>query len=100
VSAPAQLRLPSSRDMVTHMKTTLEISDPLLERAKRLAADESTTLRELVEAGLRLVMKEKAARAKPFELRDARVDGRGLSPEFETADWGEIRKASYEGRGG
>jgi hypothetical protein len=86
--------------MVTHMKTTLELSDPLLERAKRLAAAESTTLRELVEAGLRLVLNERAARAKPFVLRDARVDGSGLNPEFEAADWGEIRKASYEGRGG
>jgi len=85
--------------MVTHMKTTLELSDPLLERAKRLAAQESTTLRELVEAGLRLVLKQRAARGEPFVLRDARVDGRGPSPEFQTSDWGEIRNASYEGRG-
>lgn len=86
--------------MVTHMKTTIEISDPLLERAKRLAARDSTTLRELVEAGLRHVVAERAARAEPFQLRDARVEGQGLSPEFAGATWDEIRRASYEGRGG
>jgi hypothetical protein len=81
------------------MKTTLELSAPLLERAKRLAAKESTTLRELVEAGLRLVLKERAERAEPFVMRDARVDGQGLSPEFQAAAWSDIRNASYEGRG-
>lgn len=86
--------------MVTHMKTTIELSDPLLERAKRLAARDSTTLRELVEAGLRHVLKERAQRAEPFVLRDARVEGRGLSPEFSGASWNDIRNASYEGRGG
>src|SRR5687768_4677928 len=87
-----------SSDMGNHMKTTLEISGPLLERAKRLAARESTTLRELVEAGLRHVLRERAA-AKPFDLRDARVGGRGLRPEFRGVGWERIRDAAYEGRG-
>lgn len=81
------------------MKTTIDLPDPLLERAKRLAARDSTTLRELVEAGLRHVLKERAARATPHALRDARVAGRGLSEEFAAAAWDDIRKASYEGRG-
>lgn len=83
--------------MGTHMKTTIEISDALLERAKRLAARESTTLRELVERGLRQVLREGAGRE--FELRDARVGGRGLRPEYEAAGWDHIRDAAYEGRG-
>ncbi len=81
------------------MKTTLEPSDPLIERDKRLAAKASTTLCELVDAGLRLVLKERAARTEPFVLRDARVNGRGLSPEFQAAAWGDMRNAGYEGRG-
>jgi hypothetical protein len=81
------------------MKTTIELPAPLLERAKRLAARDSTTLRELVEAGLRHVLKERAARAAPFVLRDARVDGRGLTEEFAGATGEDIRNASYEGRG-
>ena len=36
---------------------------------------------------------------EPFVLRDARVDERGLSPEFSDASWDDIRNASYEGRG-
>ena len=81
------------------MKTTIDLPDPLLERAKRLAARDSTTLRELVEAGLRHVLKERAARAIPHAVRDARVDGRGLSEEFAAAAWDDIREASYKGRG-
>ena len=50
-----------------------------------------------VNAWAQRVFAEALARA-PEAL--AYVEGRGLSPEFETADWGEIRKASYEGRGG
>lgn len=85
--------------MGTHMKTTIELPDPLLERAKRLAARDSISLRELVEAGLRHVLKERAGRPAPFVLRDARVEGRGLSPEFAGGGWDAIRDASYEGRG-
>lgn len=84
--------------MVTHMKTTIEISDPLIERAKRLAAKEDTTLRELVEAGLRKVLDGKRTH-KPFQLRDARVFGQGLQPDFQSASWDQTRDAVYAGRG-
>ena len=36
----------------------------------------------------------------PFQLQDASVGGRGLQPEFQSADWQRIREAAYEGRGG
>jgi hypothetical protein len=38
--------------MAIFMKTTVEIEDRLLRRAKRLAAERGCTLRELIEAGL------------------------------------------------
>ncbi len=82
------------------MKTTVEISDPLLEEAKRVAARESTTLRALVEAGLRAVLKQRRSRRRGPELRDARVGGKGLQREFLGAGWDRIRDAAYEGRGG
>lgn len=94
----AELRVPLLNDMGTHMKTTVEISDALLERAKRLATRESTTLRELIEAGLRTVLRERREQAD-FTLADRRVDGRGLQPEFQDASWERIREAAYEGRG-
>ena len=80
------------------MKTTIEISDDLARKAKAHAAKEGTTLRALVERGLREVLR---AERKPhrFELRDARVGGHGLQAEFQDADGQRMREASYEGRG-
>jgi len=77
------------------MKTTLEIADPLLEQAKALAEREHTTLRALVEEGLRVVLAGKT-RTKPFTLRDMSVKGRGLSPEFASGDWRRIREAAHD----
>lgn len=79
------------------MKTTIDLPDPLLQRAKRLAAKESTTLRALVEAGLRHVLKEGAQRGQPFVLRDARVEGEGLNPEFTGASWSTLRSGDRSG---
>jgi hypothetical protein len=81
------------------MKTTLEISDPLLREARKLAARERTTLRALVEQGLRRVLAEKK-RKPPFRLRKASFNGRGLRPELADAGWDRLRDLSYEGRGG
>jgi Arc/MetJ family transcription regulator len=83
--------------MGTHiMKTTIEISDALLERAKALAAREGTTVRALVEDGLRQVLRSRRG-GPEFRLRDASVGGHGLSPEFRDATWDKIRDAVYEG---
>lgn len=82
------------------MKTTIEISNPLLREARRLAARDGTTLRALVERGLRQVVSESKTKP-PFKLRDASFKGgKGLQPEFAEAGWDEIRRAIYEGRGG
>lgn len=81
------------------MKTTLDIADPLLREARRLAAREGTTLRELVEQGLRQVVAEKK-RKLPFHLRKASFAGRGLRAELTDAGWERLRDLAYEGRGG
>lgn len=94
----AELRIPTIGSMGTHMKTTIEISEALLQKAKRLAMRESTTLRELVETGLRRVLEERL-RKPSFALRDARVSGNGFQKAFQDASWDEIRDAAYEGRG-
>ena len=83
--------------MGTHMKTTIEISDAIFERAKALAAREGTTVRALVEDGLRQILKSRKQTA-PFRLRDAAFGGSGLQPEFRDADWNRIRAALYEDR--
>lgn len=79
------------------MKTTIEIPDALLEEAKRVAARDKTTLRALVEAGLRAVLTKRRRRDR-FRLRDASFRGTGLSEEFNGTDWERIREAAY-GRG-
>ncbi len=84
--------------MVTRIKTTIDIADPLLTSAKQLAAKQGTTLRSLVESGLRRVLDE-SGRTEPFRLRDASFDGRGFGPEFRDGDWNQIRDAAYEARG-
>jgi hypothetical protein len=80
------------------MKTTFEIADSLLSQAKAMAKREHTTVRALVEAGLRAVLKEQRARAR-FVLRDASFSGKGLQPEFQGQRWDEVRDAIYEGHG-
>ena len=81
------------------MKTTIEISDPLLREARKLAEREGVTLRALVERGLRRVVVETKPGA-PFKLRRASFKGRGLQAEARGASWDRLRDLAYEGRGG
>ena len=81
--------------MVPHMKTTIEIADPLLEQVRTLAAAEGTTLRELVETGLRLVLRERPRRVG-FRFRDSRFGGRGLQHDFRDGQWSALRETIYD----
>jgi len=81
------------------MKTTIEISDSLLEEAKRLAAKEGTMVRAYVEQGLRRIVAERKTRGQ-FKLRNATFKGTGLQPGVQDATWEKIRQAIYQGRGG
>jgi hypothetical protein len=81
------------------VKTTLDISDPLLREARKIATRDRTTLRALVEQGLRKIIAERKA-GRPFKLRIVTFKGEGLAPELRGADWEKIRDLAYEGRGG
>ncbi len=81
------------------MKTTVEIPDSLLEAARKLASREGTTVRALVEEGLRRIVAERK-RARVFRLRKATFKGDGLQPHVAGAPWERIRDMAYEGRGG
>lgn len=81
-------------DMGRHMKTTIEIADVLLDEARRVAGREKTTLRSLVEQGLRRVLQERRAHAT-FRLKKASFKGRGLQPDVADAGWERIRNLAY-----
>ena len=79
------------------MKTTLDISDALLLRAKQSARKQGKTLRSLVEEGLRRVL---ASGAQPnrYRLPDL-SEGRRDSPDpLEQYSWQDLRELIYEDR--
>ncbi|HXH06444.1 MAG TPA: type II toxin-antitoxin system VapB family antitoxin [Vicinamibacterales bacterium] len=80
------------------MKTTIEISDALLREAKQVAAREGTTVRALVEEGLRHVLRGRQRR-EGFRLRKESFKGEGLHPEVAGGSWERIRELIYQGRG-
>lgn len=81
--------------MATHMKTTIEIADPILDQARTIAARDGTTVRALVETGLRHVVAERQGHYAVFKLRDASFDGDGIAPELSDASWETIRDLAY-----
>ena len=81
--------------MASHMKTTIEISDALLDQAKAVAAEEGTTVRALVESGLRWRVEEHRARYGTFKLGDASFGGEGIAPALRGASWERIRDLAY-----
>jgi hypothetical protein len=81
------------------VKTTIEIAESVLEQAQRVARQEKTTLRALVDQGLRIVLKEKQSRPAKWKWKPLVVRGHGLAPEFRDAGWGGVRDEIYRGRG-
>jgi hypothetical protein len=82
------------------MKTTIEINDALLRRAKVYAAERNLTLKALVEQALRQYLDHGVAPPGTFKLRKHTFRGRGLQPGIDENDWATIRAMAYEGRGG
>lgn len=85
--------------MVKCMKTTVEIADALLAETKQLAAAEETTVRAIIEEGLRHVVSSRSTRTA-FTLPDKSFNGNGLQPDVAAGSWSDLRELIYEGRGG
>ncbi len=81
------------------MKTTVDIPDMLLKEARKVALREGTTVRALIQQGLRRVLAERK-QSKAFRLRKATFKGKGLHPRAAGASWDQLRSLIYEGRGG
>lgn len=75
------------------MKTTIDIADGLLEEARARAKAEGTTVRALVERGLREVLDE-VPPAKPWRFEP--VTGKlRPRPGVDLRNWDQIREVIY-----
>ena len=76
------------------MKTTLDIHDDLLTRAKRHAQETRRPLRAVVEEGLRLVL-SKDTRPEHYTLPDFSYGGPEIHDPLASYTWPELRDIIY-----
>ena len=79
------------------MKTTIEIHDEILVRAKDHARKTGRPLRAVVEDGLRRVLDSPPPRS-PYALPDLRVGDPNSPDPLEGYAWPDVRELIYEGR--
>lgn len=81
------------------MRTSVDISDPLLKRVRRLMKKRKATLRALIEEGLERVLEDDAPR-RGSVLRDASFDGAlGFAPGAGPDDVGRAIRDMNEPEG-
>ena len=76
------------------MKTTLDIHDELLSRAKRHARETGRPLRAVVEEGLRNVLSSSPPHHR-YTLPDLRVGDPRAPDPLEQYSWPELRELIY-----
>ena len=76
------------------MKTTLEIQDELLLRAKRRAKKTGRTLRSVVEEGLRAALADEPVK-NTYRLPDMRVGDPDAEYPLDKYSWEELRDIIY-----
>lgn len=76
------------------MKTTIEIQDELLARAKKYAKRTGHPLRAVVEDGLRRVLRD-SSRSAPFKLPDRSVGDPDATDPLEALSWQDLREEIY-----
>ncbi len=79
------------------MKTTIDIHDELLNRAKRYARLTGQPLRAVVEEGLRLAL-EAGAKRSPYNLPDRSAGTPGGTFPLDSYAWDELRDIIYNDR--
>ena len=76
------------------MKTTIDIQDELLARAKQYARKSGCTLRAVVEEGLREVLDGPKPRTQ-YRLPDFSTGNPSSSDPLESCSWRDLRKIIY-----
>jgi hypothetical protein len=69
------------------MKTTVDLSDALLIAARKRAAEEGTTLRAIVERGLRRELNRPARKIRWVTVEGGLPEGADVSDRARTHDW-------------
>ena len=77
------------------MKTTIEIHDELLIRAKRHARDTGRPLRAVMEEGLRAVLSSSAS-AESYQLPDLSIGDPTDDDPLEAYSWQDLSEMIYE----
>ena len=80
------------------MKTTLDIHDELLARAKRHARETGRPLRAVVEDGLRRVLSPSTPHRR-YKLSDLRAGDPRAADPLERYSWPELRDLIYDATG-
>lgn len=75
------------------MKTTIDLPDVLAARAKQIALEQGTTLRELVTSGLRHEVERHGAAPDPTSFRLRTTGGRGLQAGVDPE---RLRELAYD----
>ena len=81
------------------MRTSIDIPDSLLVRAKRVPRERKTTLRALVLDALREVLRAGPRGSPRYVMKDCSFGGEGLVNGLDWADPERLRDLTYEGRG-
>jgi hypothetical protein len=76
------------------MKTSFDISEPLLHEVKQLAKKRGTTTKSLVEEALTKLLAEAGATSS-FTLRDVSYGTGGMAVEYVNAGWERLRDEIY-----
>ncbi len=79
------------------MKTTIDIHDELLARAKRHAKKTGRPLRAVVEEGLRLALSQHPG-TEQYVLPDRSFGGTDIRDPLGSYTWSELRDIIYDDR--
>lgn len=83
--------------MLWHMRTSIDIPDPLLRRAKKLAQRRGTTLRQLLIDGLLSVV-EQGTRTSDYQMQDCSFGSGGLVEGLSWSDTDSLDELVYGDR--
>jgi hypothetical protein len=84
--------------MLLHMRTSIDIPDPLLRRARKLARERGTSLRALLLDGLQRTVAGSAT-SKAHRMKDLSFGKGGLDEGLSWSDTERIDAIAYGDRG-